>query len=144
MTVEEFQGVLERVCLPDLFEKAGGLDAPRDWSKVFSLGEQQRISFARILISGPRFVFLDEATSAVDVPTEASLYRTLIETGVTYVSVGHRETILCFHDRALRLNVGGEWELLDRGGIETTVVEPLGAARGPERPGELIAAAGGR
>jgi putative ATP-binding cassette transporter len=144
MTEEEFQAVLERVCLPDLIEKAGGLDAQRDWSKVFSLGEQQRISFARILISGPRFVFLDEATSAVDVPTEASLYRTLIETGVTYVSVGHRETILCFHDRALRLNVGGEWELLDRGGIETTVVEPLGAARGPERPGELIAAAGGR
>ena len=139
MTEEELQAVLERVCLPDLIEKAGGLDAERDWSKVFSLGEQQRISFARILISGPTFVFLDEATSAVDVPTEASLYRTLIETGVTYVSVGHRETILCFHDRALRLKVGGDWEILDRGGIETTVVEPLGAARAMDGPAEPVA-----
>lgn len=140
MTDDELQSVLERVCLPDLIEKAGGLDTQCDWSKVFSLGEQQRVSFARILISEPSFVFLDESTSAVDVPTEARLYRTLIETGVTFVSVGHRETILRFHDRALRLMVGGEWEILEAGGIETSIVEPLGAARSGDRvnPGEII------
>ncbi|WP_342249177.1 ABC transporter ATP-binding protein/permease [Sphingomonas sp. OTU376] len=129
MTEAELQEVLERVCLPDLIEKAGGLDAQRDWSKVFSLGEQQRISFARILISRPRFVFLDESTSAVDIPTEARLYKTLIESGTTFVSVGHRETILRFHDRALRLQVGGGWELLTSNSIEITFIEPLGAAR---------------
>lgn len=131
MTEAEIKAVLEKVCLPDLIEKAGGLDAQKDWSKVFSLGEQQRISFARIFISRPDFVFLDESTSAVDIPTEARLYEALIESGITFVSVGHRETILCFHDRALRLHPGGGWELLNSGGIEVTVVEPLGAARKP-------------
>ncbi|SFF82639.1 putative ATP-binding cassette transporter [Novosphingobium sp. CF614] len=129
LTETELQSVLERVCLPDLIEKAGGLDAQRDWGKLFSLGEQQRISFARILISKPRFVFLDESTSAVDVPTEAKLYRTLIETGTTFISVGHRETILQFHDRALRLLPGGEWELLNAETVETSTIEPLGKAR---------------
>ena len=129
MTRGELQSVLEKVCLPDLIEKAGGLEAQRDWSKVFSLGEQQRISFARILISAPSFVFLDEATSAIDVPTEAELYRVLMESGTTFVSVGHRETILRFHDRALRLLVGGGWELIRAGDIETSRIGPLGTAR---------------
>lgn len=129
MSDAALQQVLERVCLPDLIEKAGGLDAQRDWSRVFSLGEQQRISFARILISGPRFVFLDESTSAVDIPTEARLYEALIETGTTFISVGHRETILRFHDRALRLIPGGGWELLGTEEITLSVIEPLGAAR---------------
>ena len=74
-------------------------------------------------------MFLDESTSACDIHTEARLYEALIDTGVTFVSVGHRETILRFHERALRLIPGGGWEILDKGGIETTQVESLGAAR---------------
>lgn len=111
MSEAALRRVLERVCLPDLLEKCGGLAAERDWSKMLSLGEQQRVSFARILISQPRFVFLDEATSAVDIATEAVLYRVLIEEGITFVSVGHRETILRFHDRILHLLPGGGWEI---------------------------------
>ncbi|WP_129778020.1 ABC transporter ATP-binding protein/permease [Peristeroidobacter soli] len=134
MTDEEMQAVLEKVCLPNLIEKAGGLDADRDWSKVLSLGEQQRVSFARILISRPKYVFLDESTSAVDIPTEARLYKALIETGATFISVGHRETILRFHDRALRLLVGGGWEIIDSRSIEPTLVQPLGASRATAQP----------
>ena len=134
MSDEDIQNVLERVCLPNLIEKSGGLDADCDWSKVLSLGEQQRVSFARILISGPRYVFLDESTSAVDIPTEERLYRTLMESGVTFVSVGHRETILRFHDRALRLLVGGGWEIVDADSIHETPVAPLGAERRPLVP----------
>lgn len=128
MTDLEIQAVLERVCLPHLIEKTGGLHAECDWSKVLSLGEQQRVSFARILISRPRFVFLDESTSAIDIPTEARLYNALIQTGVTFVSVGHRETILRFHDRALRLLVGGGWEIIAADSIDETPAQPLGAA----------------
>jgi putative ATP-binding cassette transporter len=127
LSEEEIQRVLERVCLPDLLAKVGGLDAECDWSKVLSLGEQQRVSFARILISKPRYVFLDESTSAVDIPTESRLYRTLMEEGVTFVSVGHRETILRFHRRALRLLVGGGWEIVASSSIEETPVAPLGS-----------------
>jgi hypothetical protein len=58
-----------------------------------------------------------------------------METGVTFVSVGHRETILRFHDRALRLLVGGGWEIVDAHSIESTAALPLGAASNRE-PGE--------
>ena len=131
ITDAELQRVLERVCLADLIGKAGGLLAERDWGRILSLGEQQRISFARILISRPGYVFLDEATSAVDVPTEARLYGTLIESNTTFVSVGHRETILRFHDRALRLEANGRWNIIASSEIKTAPVEPLGAARNP-------------
>lgn len=126
---EEIQAVLERVCLPGLIEKNGGLHAERDWSKVLSLGEQQRISFARIILSKPQYVFLDEATSAMDIPTESKVYETLQETGCTFVSVGHRQTILKFHDRALNLSGGGKWKLVGEEDIVRHKVLALGAAR---------------
>jgi putative ATP-binding cassette transporter len=129
LTEEDLQKVLERVCLPDLIAKQGGLEAEKDWSRVLSLGEQQRISFARVLISGPKFVFLDEATSAMDIPTEGAVYQALADTGCTFISVGHRETILKFHDRALRLLPEGAWEILDAKSIPVTAAAPLGSAR---------------
>lgn len=137
LTDADLQAVLEKVCLPDLIAKQGGLGAEKDFAKVLSLGEQQRVSFARVLISKPKFVFLDEATSAMDIPTEAAVYRALVETGCTFVSVGHRETILKFHDRALRLFPGGTWEVLDAGTIPLTPAEALGAARPMAGEGDL-------
>lgn len=112
ITDTELQDVLQRVCLPDLLDKHGGLDAVRDWGRVLSLGEQQRIGFARVLITRACYVFLDEATSAVDIATEAALYGLLQATNITYVSVGHRETILQFHDQALCLYPDGGHRLL--------------------------------
>lgn len=109
---EQLKAALERVRLDGLLDKHGGLGAARDWAKVLSLGEQQRIAFARVLISQPKFVFLDEATSAVDIDTEAHLYTVLRESGASYVSVGHRETILKHHEWALELFPGGTWKLM--------------------------------
>ncbi|MGL6339670.1 MAG: ABC transporter ATP-binding protein/permease, partial [Waterburya sp.] len=57
---------LDVVNLPDLAERFGGFDIEKDWEEVLSLGEQQRLAFARIIISKPRYVMLDEATSALD------------------------------------------------------------------------------
>ncbi len=111
VTDAELQQVLQQVCLPDLLDQHGGMEAVRDWGRVLSLGEQQRIGFARALISRARYVFLDEATSAVDIATEAVLYGLLQAANVTYVSVGHRETILAFHDQALCLYPDGSYRL---------------------------------
>ncbi len=65
-----------------------------DWADVFSLGEQQRIAFARILITRPKYVILDESTSALDVKNEENLYQYLLDLGTTFISVGHRPTLL--------------------------------------------------
>ena len=107
----ELQSVLERTALPDLLEKHDGLDTSRDWAKVLSLGEQQRIGFARILMSDPEFVFLDEATSAVDKETEETLYELLQGSGATCISVAHRDSVRKFHKQTLELFPGGTWSL---------------------------------
>jgi vitamin B12/bleomycin/antimicrobial peptide transport system ATP-binding/permease protein len=114
----DLQAILERVSLGDLAEKHGGLAAEKDWGRVLSLGEQQRIGFARALVAQPRFVFLDEATSAVDVETERLLYGLLKRSTTTFVSVGHRPTLLDYHVTALRLMPEGKWEILPARRVE--------------------------
>ncbi len=107
----DLQAILERVGLADLTEKHGGFDTEKDWTRTLSLGEQQRISFARMLVCKPHYVFLDEATSAVDPETEKLLYGLLVRSGATFVSVGHRPSIIPYHVSALRLMAQGEWDL---------------------------------
>ena len=102
---------LKAVNLPDLIERSGGLDVEKDWDEVLSLGEQQRLAFARILINQPRYVILDEATSALDIQNEASLYQHLIKTQTTFVSVGHRPTLLKYHHFVLEIKENENWSL---------------------------------
>lgn len=106
----ELLGFLERVNLPDMAERFGGLDVEMDWEKVLSIGEQQRLAFARVLLTRPRFAMLDEATSALDIANEASLYRQLMATNTTLISVGHRSTILKYHKQVLELTGDGQWQ----------------------------------
>ena len=108
----ELREALEKVNLADLPERVGGFDAELDWGHLLSLGEQQRLAFARLLLSRPRYAVLDEATSALDVTNEAQLYGQLHGSGTTYVSVGHRPSLLAYHDRVLELRGGGDWRLL--------------------------------
>jgi len=56
---EDLQRLLERVNLPDIVRQFGGLDAELDWAKVLSVGEQQRVAFAQMLLAAPRFALLD-------------------------------------------------------------------------------------
>ncbi len=110
----ELQRRLDQVSLPDLARQHGGFDTVIDWSRVLSLGEQQRIGFARALASTAKFVFLDEATSAVDLGTEELLYRSLLDSGVACISVGHRTSLMAFHQTVLQLLPEGRWRLLTR------------------------------
>ncbi len=108
---EQLRRVLQQVGLPDLVERFGGLDVEQDWSDLLSLGEQQRVAFARLLITRPRYGILDEATSALDIKNEENLYHHLVETGTTYMSVGHRPTLVKYHNLLLELLENGKWEL---------------------------------
>lgn len=108
---EELQAVLKTVNLADLPDRTGGFDAVLAWGQILSLGEQQRLAFARLLLTQPRYAVLDEATSALDVFNEGLLYALLKQTGTTYVSVGHRPSLLSFHDRVLELRGKGEWRV---------------------------------
>ncbi|MFG1345582.1 ABC transporter ATP-binding protein/permease [Xanthobacter autotrophicus DSM 431] len=99
---ERLVEVLEAVGLGAL---VGRLEAEEQWPHVLSMGEQQRLSFARALLEMPDVLLLDEATSALDEASEAALYG-LIRTrlpAATLVSIGHRSTLMEHHDRVLHL-----------------------------------------
>ncbi|MEM1170558.1 MAG: ABC transporter ATP-binding protein/permease [Cyanobacteria bacterium P01_H01_bin.35] len=100
---EEIYQVLKQVNLPELAERFSGLDTIEDWDSVLSMREQQRVAFARLLLTQPRYAILDEATSALDVQNEQSLYQHLQTLSTTYISVGHRPTLLQYHHRVLEV-----------------------------------------
>jgi len=75
---------LEQVNLADLNERFGGFDAEQDWADVLSLGEQQRLTFARLLLSKPNYAIL-EATSALDLDNEERLYQHLQAISTTFL-----------------------------------------------------------
>jgi putative ATP-binding cassette transporter len=111
----ELQKILEQVNLADLAERVGGFDAELDWADVLSLGEQQRLAFARLLLSKPRYAILDEATSALDLKNEALLYENLQQAETTFVSVGHRSSLLQYHQQVLELSGDSRWQVMPAG-----------------------------
>jgi putative ATP-binding cassette transporter len=90
----------EALSLCGLAQLADSLDTPAtQWPHVLSVGEQQRVAFARAFLARPDFIFLDEATSALDEASEARLYETLQSRlpHTAIVSVGHRSTLRAWH-----------------------------------------------
>jgi putative ATP-binding cassette transporter len=113
LEVEEqhLKQVLEQVNLAGLDERFGGFDAEQDWADVLSLGEQQRLTFARLLLNKPKYAILDEATSALDLGNEERLYQHLREKGTTFLSVGHRSTLANYHQSVLELSQDKTWQI---------------------------------
>ena len=112
------RAALELVALPHCADRLCEVD---DWAKVLSPGDQQRVAFARILLTKPKAVFLDEATSALDEPLEFMIYglvrRELPET--VFVSVTHRTTVNRHHEQHLELLGEGRWRF---GPVESAYV----------------------
>ncbi len=120
---DQIKEVMDAVNLTDLYRKmesAAGdnsfIDAENNWEEMLSQGEQQRLAFARLLVTKPEFAILDEATSALDVDNEKELYNTLSRLDITYISVGHRPTLKDYHDKILFIQEDGGWEIRDSSG----------------------------
>jgi len=107
------QQALRQVNLAHLAER---LAVSCDWSHILSVGEQQRLAFARVLFSRPQVVFLDESTSAMDEGLEHALYSLLRNElpQTLLVSVGHRSTLGAFHTHRLEVDGQGGWALLEQ------------------------------
>jgi len=88
--------------LPALADRLGETD---QWSQRLSGGEQQRLAIARALLAKPGWLFLDEATSAMDEAMEARIYELLAAKlpGATLVSIGHRASLARFHQRRIEM-----------------------------------------
>lgn len=103
--------ILIQVNLPDLERQHGGFNTEQNWAQVLSLGEQQRLIFARLLLNKPRYAILDEATSALDAQNEKQLYQQLKNSGMTFLSVGHRESLSDYHQSILDFTTDRTWSL---------------------------------
>jgi len=100
---------LQQVNLGNLITQTDGLE--QYTPSYLSGGEQQRLAFARVLLQQPNFAFLDEATSALDLQNEALLYGSLQQQPTAYVSVGHRLSLVEYHQQVLELLPQGQWRL---------------------------------
>lgn len=112
---ERLKQALRQVNLAHLAER---LELSQDWTRILSIGEQQRLAFARVLFNRPRVVFLDESTSAMDEGLEHALYSLLREhlDETLLVSVGHRATLAQFHTHRLDVDGQGGWSLREQAG----------------------------
>jgi vitamin B12/bleomycin/antimicrobial peptide transport system ATP-binding/permease protein len=101
--IKHFDEILERVGLGSFADEIETVD---NWSQRLSLGEQQRLAFARVLLAKPSIVFLDETTSALDEEAEAELYSLLRAASwrPTVISFGHNTSLLRFHDNVFDLS----------------------------------------
>ncbi len=112
-TDERILEVVDMVNLSEVLLRVDNdLDRMVDWNNTLSLGEQQRVAFARLFLRNPRFAFLDEATSALDEDNQTELYELIRNSGIGYISVGHRTTLVQFHERILMLDHSGSWTIL--------------------------------
>jgi putative ATP-binding cassette transporter len=99
-TNEACREVLEACAMGQL---APRLDETANWSLVLSGGEQQRLAFARALLYRPDWLFLDEASSALDVSTERRMYELLQQRlpGATVISIAHKPEVVALHKRSV-------------------------------------------
>lgn len=81
------------------------LDQDNHWMQCLSLGEQQMLNIARVLLIRPDWLFLDEATASLDSASEAIVYQGLVDAlpRLTLVSIGHRPSLAEYHSRTLHL-----------------------------------------
>ena len=85
----------------ELGDLAGRLDEIDHWEKRLSAGEQQRIGIARALLHEPRWLFLDDATAALDEQAERRVYALLEERlpSAAVISIAHRPSVARYHAR---------------------------------------------
>lgn len=107
----EIKAILQEVNLENLSNFFDNFDQEVPWENILSVGEQQRLAFARILVSHPKYIILDEATSALDLNNEINLYQKLKQMKSTFITVGHRESLLNYHHQVLELLEDYKWRI---------------------------------
>lgn len=107
---KEITEMMERVGIDGLKDRLNDVD---DWSRILSLGEQQRLQFLRVFLMKPDIIFLDESTSSLDEANEENAYKYLKERlpEAVIISVGHRKRLVEFHDKKITLKKGGVVEI---------------------------------
>lgn len=105
--------ILREVKLDYLLKREGNFNVKKDWKDVFSGGEKQRVSIARVLFKNPKFVILDESTNAVSTDVEDYLFELLQNKKITFITLSHRPLLMKYHDYVLEIKDDSTWEYHD-------------------------------
>lgn len=111
ITDTELVDLLRSVGLSEMLGRIGGLDTFLDWQNVLSTGEQQLVTLARVMLAKPKFLFMDESTTALDEKAEERMLTKIQQVTQAYISVGFHDTLAPFHHTTLRLLGEGKWQL---------------------------------
>jgi putative ATP-binding cassette transporter len=106
---EQIATVLRGLSLEGVLERMGGLDVERDWDDALSLGEQQLLSVARVVLAAPRFVFLERPRATLGAAHADRVLSLLQERSITYLTLGDGGDRLDDHDFILELADDGGW-----------------------------------
>ncbi|WP_139556738.1 ABC transporter ATP-binding protein/permease [Methylotetracoccus oryzae] len=94
----------------DVVERVGGLDVEQqDWAEILSLGEQQHLAFARLMLAAPQFAFLDRPTTTLSPDQVGRILKLLSQHSISYVTAGDDVENLDCYDAMLQLTPGGGW-----------------------------------
>jgi putative ATP-binding cassette transporter len=104
--------VLRALGLEAVIERSGGLDIERDWNRALSLGEQQLLSFARLVLAGPRYALLDRPGTVLDDDAVGRALDLLREQSISVVTFARDEALAARHDGRLDLISDGKWTWL--------------------------------
>ncbi len=108
-STETLLAAFRELSFEPILDRVGGLDVERDWANFLTVGEQQLLGVARLLVAHPRFAFLDRATSALSVSRVKQVYQVLSQTPITYLSIGEQPFLRDYHDNVLELLEDGRW-----------------------------------
>lgn len=99
---ESVKDIMDKCGMSELYNL---LYEMHDWASYLSLGEQQKLSFCRVIINSPDIIYLDEITSSLDEKSESQLYQVLFEIlpNSAIISIGHRSSLINIHDRIITL-----------------------------------------
>ncbi|MFZ4763587.1 MAG: ABC transporter ATP-binding protein/permease [Roseimicrobium sp.] len=111
---------LKLMDLEDMVERAGGLDEPQDWTEMLSLGAQQLLVVARLLISGERFAVLDRIATALNPDEMQRVIAALRSRGQSVLTFGNSTDNFGDYDAVLDLCEDGS-QLWRKGGPESLV-----------------------
>jgi putative ATP-binding cassette transporter len=109
LDVDRMQRAFTVLELEEIVERAGGLDTEQDWNAFLSLGEQQVMAFARLILAAPRFAFLDRPATILGAERVGRLLRVLHEHAITYLTIGDPSGLDRHHDATLVLAPDGSW-----------------------------------
>ena len=106
---EQTETVLRGLHLESVLQRIGGLDVEREWSDALSLGEQQLLTIARVVLAAPRFVFLERPHATLGAAQADRVMSLLRERSITYLTVADGGDRLDDYDFVLEFAEDGGW-----------------------------------